>query len=214
MRCSCSSATSRAPITAVGPSPSKPPLPKGRCSCPRRWNEICHRSMKPCFILALLCLHGAQLLATDFECRWAATPPKIDGKLDDEAWKNAQVVEEFTSAWLPEGQRKPPTATKARLLWDREYLYFSAEMEDWDVFANVTEQDAAIWTCDVFELFFKPAKDKPGYYEFEVNAANGKLDMFLPSRGAGGYPRHARERDFHMESAVQVHGTLNNWSDK
>ena len=62
----------------------------------------------------------------------------IDGKLDDAAWKNAQVVEEFTAAWLPEGRRKPPTGTKARLLWDREFLYFSAEMEDWDVFANVT----------------------------------------------------------------------------
>ncbi len=163
--------------------------------------------------LVMATMVGAAL-GTDFECRWAASPPKIDGKLDDAAWKDAQVVDTFTSAWLPEGDRQPPTATKARLLWDREYLYFSAEMEDWDVFANVTEQDAAIWTCDVFELFFKPAKDKPGYYEFEVNAANGKLDMFLPSRGAGGYPRHAKERDFHIESAVEVRGTINNWSDK
>jgi len=159
--------------------------------------------------LALACAAHA----IDSECRWATTPPVIDGRLDDAAWKNAQMVDTFTSAWLPEGERKPPTATKARLLWDREFLYFSAEMEDTDVFANVTEQDAAIWTCDVFELFFKPAKDKPGYYEFEVNAANGKLDMFLPSRGAGGYPRLAKEREFHLDSAVQVRGTLNHWND-
>lgn len=152
--------------------------------------------------------------ATDFECRWAAVPPKIDGVLDDEVWKGAQVVTEFTSAWLEGDRRKPPTGIKARLLWDREYLYFSAEMEDWDVFANVKEQDANIWTCDVFELFFKPSKDKPGYYEFEVNAANGKLDMFLPSRGAGGYARHKSEIEFHIDSAVKVNGTLNNWSDK
>ena len=163
----------------------------------------------------LICLTLASAtFAADTECRWATSPPKIDGLLDDAAWKNAQVVENFTSAWLPEGLRKPPTTTKARLLWDREYLYFAAEMEDWDVFANVTEQDGAIWTCDVFELFFKPAKDKTGYYEFEVNAANGKLDMFLPSRGAGGYNRHKTERGFHIESAVEVRGTLNNWSDK
>ena len=166
----------------------------------------------------------AFLLALDFaqsasaaeipECRWAAVPPVIDGVLDDPAWKDAQVVENFTAAWLPEGQRKPATATKARLLWDREYLYFSAEMEDWDVFANVTKQDGTVWLCDVFELFFKPAKDKPGYYEFEVNAANTKLDMFMPSRGSGGLLRHGSERDFHIESAVKVHGTLNNWSDR
>ncbi len=164
--------------------------------------------------LSLLLALACAAHAIDFECRWAATPPKIDGKLGDAAWKDAQIVEEFTAAWLPEGQRKPPTATKARLLWDREYLYFSAEMEDTDVFANVTEQDGTIWLCDVFELFFKPAKDKTGYYEFEVNAANAKLDMFLPSRGSGGYLRHAKERDFHLHSAVEVRGTLNNWSDK
>jgi len=167
--------------------------------------------MKYCLVTFFLLTHT---LRADFECRWAASPPLMDGKLDDAAWKNAQIVEEFTTAWLPEAQRKPPTAIKARLLWDREYLYFSAEMEDWDVFANVTEQDAAIWTCDVFELFFKPATDKPGYYEFEVNAANGRLDMFLPSRGSGGYYRHKSDREFHIESKVQVRGTLNNWSDK
>lgn len=170
--------------------------------------------MKHALLFGLLCLPGISSFAADFECRWATSPPKIDGKLDDAAWKDAQVIEEFTSAWLPPAQRKPPTATKARLLWDREYLYFSAEMEDWDVFANVTEQDGAIWTCDVFELFFKPAKDKPGYYELEVNAANGKLDMFLPSRGAGHYNRFAKERDFHIESAIEVRGTINNWSDR
>src|SRR5437879_2553042 len=97
-------------------------------------------------LLISLALAGAAI-AADYECRWATSPPKIDGRLDDPAWKNAQVVEDFTTAWLPEGQRKAPTAIKARLLWDREYLYFSAEMEDWDVFANVTEQDGMIWLC-------------------------------------------------------------------
>ena len=53
--------------------------------------------------------------AENFECRWASSPPKIDGKLDDEAWKNAQVIESFQTAWLPEGHRTPPTKTKARL---------------------------------------------------------------------------------------------------
>lgn len=161
-----------------------------------------------------LLLAASSLRAADFECRWAAAPPKIDGVLDDEAWKGAQVVTEFRSNWLEDDKKTPPTACKARLLWDREYLYFSAEMEDWDVFANVTVQDANIWSCDVFELFFKPAADKTGYYEFEVNAANGKLDMFLPSRGSGSYNRHKADREFHIESVVKVRGTLNDLSDK
>jgi len=82
------------------------------------------------------------------------------------------------------------------------------------VFANVTEQDGSIWLNDVFELFIKPDASKTGYYEFEVNAANAKLDMFLASRGAGGYQRFGKEVNFHMETAVVVNGTINKWQDK
>lgn len=149
-----------------------------------------------------------------FECRWCDKPPVIDGVLDEEAWQGAQVIDSFRMPWMRETEQPPATKTKARLLWDREYLYFSAEMEDWDVFANVTEQDGSIWLNDVFELFFKPDASKLGYYEFEVNAANGKLDMFLPSRGAGSYQRFAKEVKFHVESAVSVNGTLNKWQDR
>lgn len=174
------------------------------------WKEL--RAL-PLLLLALPTI-AAPASAERSECRWADTPPVIDGKLDDAVWAKAQVVENFRAMWLPEARRKPPTATRARLLWDREYLYFSADMEDTDVFANITQQDAAIWSNDVFELFFKPALDKPGYYEFEVNAGNGKLDMFLPSRGAGGYSRFKSDREFHIDSAVSVRGTLNNFADQ
>lgn len=148
------------------------------------------------------------------ECRWAVEAPVVDGKLDEPVWKLAQPVEGFRSHWLEGDKQHPPTKTRARLLWDRQYLYFSAEMDDSDVFASEMIQDGAIWTNDVFEIFLKPSAAHLGYYEFEVNAANAKLDMFLPSRGAGGYARFAKDRPFHIESAVTVHGTLNDWSDR
>jgi glucose/arabinose dehydrogenase/mono/diheme cytochrome c family protein len=178
--------------------------------------------MNPRFSPLLLgALAAASLCATSVaadpaptECRWAATPPVIDGKIDEAVWKNAQVIESFTKGWETEAARKPATHTKARLLWDREYLYFSCDMQDTDVYASVKEQDGTTWFDDVFELFFKPAKEKTGYYEFEINAANAKLDMFMPSRGSGGLARHGKDRDFHIESAVQVHGTLNNYADQ
>ena len=70
------------------------------------------------------------------------------------------------------------------------------------------------WLNDVFELFFKPSDDKLGYYEFQVNAANTQLEMYLPSRGAGGYQRFAPGVNLGMESAVKLSGTLNDWTDK
>lgn len=149
-----------------------------------------------------------------FECRWADTPIAIDGKLDDAAWKHAEVIDSFFLPWLKDKARPARTATKARLLWDREYLYFAAEMEDGDLYADVKEHDGQTWDNDVFELFFKPAVDKPGYYEFQVNAAGTIFDLFLPQRNAGGTVRFKKDGDFHIEAKVALDGTLNKWTDK
>jgi hypothetical protein len=144
------------------------------------------------------------------ECRWAKGPIKIDGVADEDGWKDAQIIDSFMVHWQ---RRKPKTATKARLLWDDDNLYFTAEMEDTDLYADVKEHNGKPWLNDVFELFFKPAEDKLTYYEFQVNAANAQLELFLPSRGAGGWDRFAPLTKFGMESAVKLDGTLNKWDD-
>jgi cellulose/xylan binding protein with CBM9 domain len=144
------------------------------------------------------------------ECRWARNVIKLDGVLNEVAWDDAQVLENFVVYWQ---KRKAKTATKARLLWDNDYFYFCAEMVDSDLYADVEKHNGITWENDVFEIFLKPAEDKLAYYEFQVNAANTQLEMFLPSRGAGGYRRFAGE-PMGMESAVRLEGTLNKWDDK
>src|SRR5437870_1151349 len=47
-----------------------------------------------------------------FECRWTDTPIKIDGKADEEAWKHAQVIDQFYLPWL-KTPRAARTATRA-----------------------------------------------------------------------------------------------------
>lgn len=169
-----------------------------------------------CLLIFGLILPASAADKTDgaTECRWADTPIVIDGKANDAAWKGAQVITSFAMPWLGPGFHPARTATRARLLWDRDYLYFFAEMEDADLFADVTEHDGKTWDNDVFELFFKPARDKTGYYEFQVNTANTRLDMFLPSRGSGGYEKYKSDGEFHLESAVVLRGTLNRREDK
>jgi uncharacterized repeat protein (TIGR03806 family) len=151
---------------------------------------------------------------TAFECRWTDGPITLDGKGDEEAWKHAQVIDNFYLPWLGKNARAAKTATKAKLLWDREFLYFFADMEDTDLFAIEKKHNGMTWEDDVFELFFKPADDKPGYYEFQVNAAGTIMDMFLPRRGAGGYRRFINDTTFHLEAKVHLRGTLNKWTDK
>jgi len=145
------------------------------------------------------------------ECRRAKGPIKIDGIADEESWKDAQEISSFDVHWQ---RRKPKTATKARLLYDDDNLYFTAEMEDADLYADIKGHNGMPWLNDVFELFFKPADNKLTYYEFQVNAANAQLELLFPSRGAGGWQRFAPLTKLGMESAVVLRGTLNNWEDK
>ena len=151
---------------------------------------------------------------TAYECRWTETPITIDGKADEEAWKHAQTIDNFYLPWLGKNARAARTKTRAKLLWDRDYLYFFADMEDADLYADIKEHNGMLWDNDVFELFFKPAADKPGYYEFQVNAAGAVLDLYLPRRGAGGYKRFKNDTTFHIEAKVVLRGTLNDWTDK
>lgn len=146
-----------------------------------------------------------------FECRWTDLPVRIDAQGDDTAWKGAQVIDRFTS---PRAGKPASATTRARLLWDRENLYFLAEMQDADLFAEIREHDGRTWQDDVFELFFKPAEDKTGYYDFQVNAAGTMLDMFLPQRSDGGYERYRHADEFHLEAKVALRGTLNRRQDR
>jgi hypothetical protein len=146
------------------------------------------------------------------ECRRATGKITIDGKADEASWVKAPVLKEFAVFW----QRRPArSTTEARLLWDDDYLYFTAWMQDADLYADVKDYNGMTWTNDVFELFFKPYAAKNPYYEFQVNALNTRMEMFLPSRGAGGYQRFAvKEPKLGMESAVVLRETLNQWQDK
>lgn len=148
--------------------------------------------------------------AAPVACRFTDAPPAIDGTLDDAAWKDAATIDTFRMPWLG-ADAKPAKATRAKILWDREYLYVAADLDDADLYADVTEHDGQTWDNDVFEVFLKPAVDKPAYYEFQVNALNTQFDCFMPRRGHTG--RFKKLHDFGIESAVKLRGTLGTWND-
>jgi glucose/arabinose dehydrogenase len=150
----------------------------------------------------------------EFECRWARGPITIDGKADEEAWQHAPVIDRFYLPWLGPKARAATTATRAKLLWDREFLYFFADMEDADLHAAMKEPDGATWMGDAFALFFKPADDKPGYYEFQIDPAGAVRDQFLPRRPGSDTRPSKGSGHFHLEAKVVPRGTLNQRTDR
>ncbi len=163
-----------------------------------------------CFVSAAT----AESLSPVAEVSWTDSAPVLDGRLDEPAWKSAMMLTNFQQAWL--GPHHYPTAaTRARLLWDREYLYFAAELEDSDLVASVTAHDGPLWEADVFEFFFRPNADRSAYYEFEVNPLNTGFDAYFPDAKAwlDGRRWHTNH-PFHLETAVRVEGTVGSGKDR
>ncbi|MEZ6063041.1 MAG: PQQ-dependent sugar dehydrogenase [Planctomycetaceae bacterium] len=161
-----------------------------------------------CLICVVASAAHGEDVRSEFECRFAGEAPTIDGVADDAAWQRADVIDHFYLPWLQQDSRPARAATKARLLWDRQYLYFFAEMDDDDLDAG-DDGPFMSWRGDVFELFFKPAEDKPGYYNFQLWAGGTVKDEFLPKRFDGGFKKSVDDGTFHIDAKVVTRGTLN-----
>jgi para-nitrobenzyl esterase len=154
-----------------------------------------------------------------------STPPKsyraprasakvtIDGKLNDRAWSRAPWTDDFVDI---EGDAKPLPRfrTRVKMMWDDEYFYIGADLEEPHVWATLTEHDSVIFRDNDFEVFIDPNGDTLEYYELEINALNTTWDLFLdkPYRH-GGKARNQWEIPG-MKTAVHVRGTLNDPSNE
>jgi hypothetical protein len=95
------------------------------------------------------------------------------------------------------------------MLWDDQYLYVGAELEEPDVRATLTKHDSVIFHDNDFEVFLKPPGEAPVYFEFEINALNTGWDLYLnkPYREGG---KADNSWDIPgLKTAVAIHGTLN-----
>jgi hypothetical protein len=147
-----------------------------------------------------------------YACHFTATPPTIDGKLDDAVWKQAPWTTDFVDI---QGSAKPAPRfrTRVKMLWDRQYLYIAAQLQEPDVKATLTQHDSVIFKDNDFEVFVKPLPATASYYEFEMNALNTGWDLFLAKPyKAGGTADNSWDIP-HLRTAVAVQGTLNNSSD-
>lgn len=123
-------------------------------------------------------------------CHRADMPADIDGKLDKPFWQNAPWSDEFEDIeWNDKGMA-PYHRTRMKMLWDDDYLYIGAYLEEDKIWATLTERDAVIFYDNDFEVFIDPDSDTYAYYELELNAFNTVWDLLLisPYRDAGSNP--------------------------
>jgi len=164
-------------------------------------------------ILSLLLLAQTEVSQPRrYECH-QATGIVVDGGLKDEAWQKAPWTEWFVDI---EGAAKPAPrfGTRVKMLWDENYFYIAAELEEPNVWATLTQHDAVIFKDNDFEVFWNPSGDSRNYFEFEINALNTSWDLFLPKP----YLQHGKADNSWeipgLKSAIAVDGTINRPGDK
>ena len=100
------------------------------------------------------------------------------------------------------------------MLWDDEFLYFGADLEEPHLWGTLEERDAVIFQDNDFEVFIDPDGDTHAYFEIEINALNTVWDLLLiqPYRD-GGPAVHAWDIAG-LRTAVDLRGTINRPDDR
>lgn len=151
--------------------------------------------------------------------RYVATkiskPLKIDGKLDEAAWKAAPSTGAFVDTMTGNAGG---VATEAKLLYDNQNLYIGFQNVDSDVWAQLSERDAKLWTQEAVEVMIDADGNGKGYIELQV-APNGTIfDTFLPTyrKYEDSIDPKAKPYSWNskLKAAVKVDGTLNKRDDQ
>ena len=166
-----------------------------------------------------------------------STPIRVDGRLDDAAWRRAPRSPRFTDILTG-----APVIhdTRAAVLWDEEYLYVAYRVEEPLVHAKFTTNNSPIYYDNDVEFFIA---GPDAYYEFEINGFNTTYEVFFiwadayerggfsqapefarsglqPFNGVGftTHPRGGRLGNFNWHfprkrTAVAIDGTVNDDTD-
>jgi len=122
----------------------------------------------------------------------------VDGKLDEKVWEEVEWTDDFVDISL---DMIPRLRTRAKVRWDDEWLYVAAELEENQIWANIShtchcvdvENDQVIFHDNDFEIFVDVDGSNHNYKEFEVNAANQTWDLLLNKPyGDGGFENSSR----------------------
>jgi cellulose/xylan binding protein with CBM9 domain len=108
-----------------------------------------------------------------YTCYRTRTPPTVDGRLADAAWRKAPKSPRFVDMVTGDPALLD---TRAAALWDDQSLYIGFWIEEPFVEARLTERDSLIFMENDVEIFIDGGDC---YYEFEINALGTIYEVFF-----------------------------------
>lgn len=122
------------------------------------------------------------------EAARASAPIRVDGKLDEAAWRAAQPLTGFVQAEPVEG--KPVSErTEVRVLFDASAIYIGAWLHDREASAIVvgeTRRDAGVSDADAVSIILDTYLDRQNGFVFATTPAGIEYDGQVTREGQGG----------------------------
>ena len=110
---------------------------------------------------------------------WTAEAPRIDGRLDDDAWSAAPAFGGFLER-EPRLRQKPTVDTTFRVLFDLHNLYVAVHCADDQperIQGNIRSRDTFdMFHDDVISLKVDPTRDRRTTYGFALGAGGSRMD--------------------------------------
>ncbi len=124
------------------------------------------------------------------EPRRVEVGPDIDGRLDEEVWLAAAIIDDFVQQEPSEGD--PATErTVVRLIYDANALYVGVEAYDSDpdgVIATEKRRDSQrLFDEDNFQIILDTFHDRRSGYMFVTSPLGAKLEQQVSEEGEGGW---------------------------
>ena len=139
---------------------------------------------------------------------------KIDGKMDEPAWKATRPLSALADIRDDKSLPVPTKNTTIKMLWDDEYLYIGAYLEEDDIVAHLTQRDTIIYKENDFEVFMDPDGNGRDYFEIETSAKGAILDLIMDRPYSEGGNFFMGWDCKGMLVATSMDGTPNRPSDK
>ena len=137
----------------------------------------------------------------------AATPPKLDGRLDDACWKTAPILTDFGR--IHEGEGPIRKQTFIQIVYDDKALYMAwralePEVDKMDLRRMPTGRDSKVWTNDCVEFYLRPDLGKPERYQLLINPLGARFDAWVT-----GAPRHDKmDRQWGSDTSWACRGRI------
>ncbi len=95
---------------------------------------------------------------------------KVDGKLNEQSWKEADITQDFLNKW-PTDIGKPPLQTQVQLTYDDTYIYIGAKCieENPNHIIQTLKRDDQIWGSDGLAIMLDPVNQQTNGFVFFTN---------------------------------------------